>query len=471
MINETIDTQSNELWENAKSIYIMTLKTPDEKSQAERYLGMVTSVSREENVFRIFTSTQFAANLISGYTNKLKGSFLLAGVPDVQIEVIHDSSAKPSIVVPSIPILKENTSSTITGKVSSFISTMPLNKEYTFNEFVSGPSNSFAIAAAKRVASNPGKRGYNPLFIHGGTGLGKTHLMQAIGNDLKKRNPSLSICYLTAEEYLNEYTNHMKDDNLHKFREKYRTLDVLLIDDVQFFKVGKQIQEEFFNNFNALKDRDKQIVMTSDVAPKNLAVLEERLVSRFEGGMLQEIESPNYETRLAILKKKLDNIETKIPMMALEYIAENIKSHVRAMEGALSTVEVYMSAYPDTIMNKDILDRLLEDFIKKEKSLKKLTIEEIQQVCAKKFGVSLNDILSHERTQSIVTPRQMAMYISRKYTSKGLTEIADAFKKKHATIISGVKTIKERLENEPSLKVDLEEILSSFGYKISDAMD
>lgn len=471
MTKETIDTESKELWETAKSIYISTLKSVDEKGQAERYLDMITSVSRNGKTFNIFTSTEFAANLIiSNHANKLKGSFILAGAPDdIEIKVIYDPSAKPTLVVPSV--IKDTHSTAMTGKVSSFVSTMPLNKEYTFEEFVNGPSNSFAIAAAKKVTANPGKRGNNPLFIYGGTGLGKTHLMQAIGNELKKRNPSLSICYLTAEEYINEYVNHMTNDTIYKFREKYRTLDVLLIDDVQFFQRAKETQVEFFNNFNSLRDKEKQIVMTSDVAPKDLPSLEERLVSRFEGGMLQEIESPNYETRLAILKKKEENIGTKIPQLALEYIAENIKSHVRAMEGALSTIEVYLSAYPGSLINKEILDRLLADFIKKEQSLKKLSITEIQHVCAKKFGVTINDILSHERTQSIVTPRQMAMYISRKYTSKGLQEIADAFDKKHATIISGVKTIKARLENEPYLKSDLEEILSSFGYKISDVMD
>lgn len=473
MINEAINAASKELWENAKTIYIMSLKTPEEKSQAERYLGMITTVSAEGNVFTIHTANQFTADLIQkDYVNKLKGSFMVAGAPaDIDIIVNCDPESKTTLVIPSPSLTTASTIQRI-SRPSTFISTMPLMEEYTFDEFVSGPSNSFAIAAAKSVVKNPGRPGYNPLFIHGGTGLGKTHLMQAIGNELKKKDPSLAICYLTAEEYLNEYVNRLKEDSLHKFREKYRGVDVLLLDDVQFFHKGGAVQEEFFNTFNALKDKKKQIVMTSDVAPKNLpSTIEQRLISRFEGGMLQEVESPNYETRLAILKKKCESMNVSIPDFALEYIADNIKSHVRAMEGALATVEVYLNSNPNTPLNKSILDDKLGDFIKKEVSLRMLTIEEIQQTCAKKYGTTLADILSHERTQSLVTPRQLAMYISRKYTSKGLKEIADAFGKKHATIISGIKTIQERLTNEAELKANLEDILATMGYKLSDSME
>lgn len=472
MLNETIDSASREMWENAKAIYIMSLKSPEEKSQAERYLGMINSVSMEENIFKITTSTPFIAELIRNqYVNKLKGSFLVAGASDdIQIEVTCRPESKPTIVIPN-PTLNYGSQDS-PSKPTTFISTIPLNDEYTFEEFVSGPSNSFAIAAAKAVVSNPGRSGYNPLFIHGGTGLGKTHLMQAIGNELKRRDSSLAICYLTSEEYLNEYVNYMKDNNLSKFREKYRSVDVLLLDDVQFMQKKGALQEEFFNTFNALKDKKKQIVMTSDVAPKNLPeTIESRLISRFEGGMLQEVESPNYETRLAILKKKCENLSVRIPDFILEFIADNIKSHVRAMEGALATIEVFINANPSVSIDKQILNDKLGDFIKKEASYKLVTLEEIQQACAKKYGCSIAEILSHERTQNLVTPRQVAMYIARKYTSKGLQEISAAFGKKHATVISGVKTIQQRLTNEMDLRSTLEEILATLGYKLSDALD
>lgn len=478
MNNEEAKLHTSELWEKAKSFYLGTLHSESDRSQAERYFSMVSSVAFDNGKFTIFTNNDFAADLIrKEYANKIKGSFLIAGAdPSLEIEVKFDKSLKPVSDLSSYQRELYSTSSGsaehTTSRSSSFVSTLPLKEEFTFDEFVSGPSNSFAIAAAKAVVANPGRPGNNPLFIHGGTGLGKTHLMQAIGNELKKRNPSLAICYLTAEEYVNEYVNMLQDGKIAKFREKYRSLDVLLIDDVQFFQRGKDIQEEFFNTFNALKDKYKQIVMTSDVAPKNLpSSIETRLISRFEGGMLQEIESPKYETRLAILKKKSESITVRIPDIALEYIADNINSHVRALEGALATVEVYVSANPDIVLDKNILARILDPFIKKESSLKKLTIREIQQVCASHFNSTMDDILSHERTQSIVTPRQLAMFISRKYTAKGLKEIAKEFDKKHATIISGCKTIQERLSNEPNLRADLEEILAKLGYKLSDAME
>ena len=473
MSKEEIDMASKELWERAKAIFILTLQSENEKLQANRYFGMITSVTAKDGRFIIYTINKFAADLLQkDYANKLKSSFTLANAPsDIEIEFKYDETARPAIIIPKTERKYEDDRPQPEKRVSTFVSTRPLDVDYTFDEFVRGPSNSFALAAAMGVVKNPGKSGFNPLFIHGGTGLGKTHLMQAIGNELRKINPSLAICYLSAEDFLNEYVNYMKNSSLNEFRNKYRSVDVLLLDDVQFFQRGKDIQEEFFNTFNALQQAHKQIVMTSDVAPKNLPAIEARLISRFEGGIVQEIESPSYETRLAILKKKAEGMNTVVPNMVLEFIADNIKSHVRAMEGALSKVSVYMSAEPKTILDNTILAHLLKDSIEKEQSLRKLSIEEIQTAVAKKYNVTMGQILSSERTQSLVTPRQLAMYISRKLTTKSLQEIAIAFDKKHATILHGVKTIKQRLENEIELKNTLSEIVTDFGYKISDITD
>ena len=469
MTNETIDIASKEMWEKAKSIYLSTLQSADEKSQVDRYLSMITSVTSTDGNFIVYTANSYAAEYLKdNYSDRLKKCLeLVSNDINVYLEFRYDVNSRPAIVVP-----KPTLSSIKSTRVSTFISTLPLNEEYTFDEFVRGPSNSFALAAAMAVVKNPGKSGNNPLFIHGGTGLGKTHLMQAIGNELRRLDPSLAICYLTAEEYLNEYVNYIKDNNVPAFRNKYRSVDVLLLDDVQFLQKGKgTIQEEFFNNFNALQQAKKQIVMTSDVAPKNLPLIEARLISRFEGGMLQEIESPSYETRLAILKKKAEGIGINVPLSTLEFIADNIKSHVRAMEGALGKVSVFLESFKSTTLNNDILSHLLKDFIEKEQSLRKLSIEEIQTAVAKKYNVSMAQILSSERTQSIVTPRQLAMYIARKFTTKSLPEIAKLFEKTHATIIHGVRNIEKRLDVENDLKVILEEILSEFGYKIADKMD
>lgn len=475
-MDQTIDIASKELWERAKTIFFSTLQNDVERQQADRYFGMITSVVAEGKSFVIYTMNQFAADLLQkDYAGKLKSSFTLADAPaDIKIEFKYDQKAKQALIIPKYELEQKSKFAPEGAKarVSPFVSTTPLNTDYTFDEFVRGPSNSFALAAAMGVVNNPGKSGFNPLFIHGGTGLGKTHLMQAIGNELRKRNPALAICYLSAEDFMNEYVNYLKNNTLKEFRNRYRdSVDVLLLDDVQFFQRGKDIQEEFFNTFNALQQARKQIVMTSDVAPKNLPAIEARLISRFEGGIVQEIESPSYETRLAILRKKAEGMNAKVPDAVLEFIADNIKSHVRAMEGALSKICVYMEAAPQTILDNTVLAYILKDSIEKEQSLRKLTIEEIQTAVAKKYNVTITQMLSPERTQSLVTPRQMAMYISRKLTTKSLQEIATAFDKRHATILHGVKTIKQRLENEIELKNTLSEILTEFGYKISDTMD
>ena len=451
-MNETIDITSKEMWERAKEIYLSTLHSVEEKSQVDRYLSMILSVSRKGDNFIVLTSNAYAADYLKdNYSERLRKCLeLVADGEKIGLEFKYDETAKPAIIMPQNQLGRQS---------------------YTFEEFVRGPSNSWALAAAQGVVSNPGKSGYNPLFIHGGTGLGKTHLMQAIGNELKRRNANMAICYLTAETFLNEYVNALKNGQIETFRNRYRTIDLLMVDDVQFLQKGKQFQEEFFNTFCALWQAHKQIVMTSDVAPKNLPAVEERLISRFEGGMVQEIESPNYETRLAILRKKSESMKPAIPDYALEFIADTIKSHVRAMEGALHRVSIFRSMDPTENLTKETLSKLLKDFIEKEQTLKKLNIEEIQAVVAKKYSVTITQILSAERTQSIVTPRQLAMYIARKFTTKSLPEIAKLFEKTHATIIHGVKNIEKRLDVESDLKATLAEILSEFGYNLSDKMD
>lgn len=474
MSNDTIDMASKELWERAKTIYLSTLRSDEERNQAIRYFSMITSVSTEGNTFKIRTSNSFAADLLrTDYSEKLKGCLDLAdGKKDRELDFQFDENAKPSIVIPVQPEIRPSEPKSYQpNRVNNFISTMPLNEDYTFEEFVQGPSNSWALAAAKGVVEHPGKIGYNPLFIHGGTGLGKTHLMQAIGTELRKRNPMLSVCYLTAETFLNEYINALQNGVMNSFRDRYRTIDVLLVDDVQFLQKGKQCQDEFFNTFNALTGAQKQIVMTSDVAPKNLPALESRLVSRFEGGMVQEIESPSYETRLAILQKKAEGMVPPIPEACIKFIADHIKSHVRAMEGALAKVKVSLSINPTSYLSNDILSKLLKDFIDKEQTLRRLSVKEIQEAVANKYSVTIDQILSPDRTASIVTPRQLAMYIARKYTPKSLQEIAEVFKRKHATILHGVKSISARLDVEEDLKQTLEEIVSEFGLKAADKLD
>ena len=470
------EENARDIWERAKKIYLSTLNSDDEKRQVERYFSTITSVTQEDSTFVISLTNAYTAEFLrEKYSDRIRKCLELVSTKEVvDISFRHDENAsaekaeqqKQMASVAAFPAHHPTQPAR-----PALASTMPLNADYTFDTFVRGASNSWALSAAQGVVSNPGKSNYNPLFIHGGTGLGKTHLMQAIGNELKKKNPSLNICYLTAEEFLNEFVNALQNGVIESFRKRYRQMDLLMVDDVQFLQKGKQFQEEFFNTFNALQQAQKQIVMTSDVAPKNLPSIEERLISRFEGGMVQEIESPNYETRLAILKKKAETLVPSVPNNALEFIAENIKSHVRAMEGALKRVHMFRQFEPTTTLTDDKLFHILSNYIEKEKSLRKLTVQEIQQSIAKRYNVSIDQILSSERTQSLVTPRQMAMYISRKFTQKSLPEIAKSFDKSHATILHGVKTIEKRLEVEPDLKSTLDEILSEFGCSAKDGLD
>lgn len=463
------------LWDRARTIYVSTLQTDEERGKAERYFSMITAVENTDGNFHVKTSNEFAATLLNNdYAAKLKMCIGLAGgSPDTEVIFTMDETLKQSIVVPpqtnqarreSINEIAE--SDDANANVPKFTSTMQLNPNYTFNEFVRGPSNSLANATALSVAERPGWK-YNPLFIYGGTGLGKTHLMQAIGNELIKRR-KYAVCYLTAEAFMNDFVNAIQNDWMDKFRDRYRKIDILLVDDIQFIATRKNFQEEFFNTFTTLYAAGKQIVMTSDVAPKNLHGFEQRLISRFEGGMVQEIEMPSYETRLAILQKKAESIQPTIPDNALRFIADNIKSHVRAMEGALAKVTMMMNASNLVSISDEMLHRLLADLIEKENKLRKITIEEIQKTVCKKYGVTMAQMLSSERTQSLVTPRQLAMYIARKYTAKRLPDIAKMFDKSHATIIHGVKNIEKRIDVEPDLKESLEEIISTFGYNIED---
>ena len=464
-----------ELWDRASTICLAMIKSEDEKGVLSRNFSMVKSVNREGNKYIFTTGSDFAAKRLQKDLDKLRNSLTLAGAGnDFEISFTVDETQAPE--VSSEPVKTEpaaNGNSESVRKTPGFISPIPLNPDYTFEEFVRGPSNGLANATAISIADKPGRKGYNPFFIHGGTGLGKTHLMQAIGNELKRKDPSLSVCYLTAEVFMNEYINAVQNSGagMPTFRHKYRNVDVFLVDDIQFIAQKKQMQEEFFNTFTTLFSAGKQIVLTSDVSPKNLKDFEERLISRFEGGMVQEIELPSYETRLAILKKKTEDMRPPVPDNALKFIAENIKTHVRAMEGALGKVNIMMNIDPTMNLNDDVLVKLLADFIEREKKLKRISIEEIQNKICHHYQVTMAQLLSTERTQSIVTPRQLAMYISKKYTNKSLPEIAKMFDKTHATIIHGVKNITKRMDVEPELRRSFEQIINDLGCSPDETID
>ena len=289
--------------------------------------------------------------------------------------------------------------------------------------------------------------------------------MQAIGHEAMRRLPGTYVCYITSETLLNEYVSAIQNSSLPEFRNKYRNTDILLIDDIQFMAGKRQIQEEFFNTFNALQTAKKQIVITCDVAPRDISGLEARLLSRFQGGMVIEIESPSYETRLAILKSKARAMGRTVPVPdeALDFIAENIHSHVRALEGALKRVCAVADINPSLVLDREQVRRILRDSIESEKVAKELTISEIRLAVAKHYNVTVEDILSTDKSQSIVTPRQVAMFLARKLTVASLPNIAESFKRTHATIHHGVKTIEKRMEVESQLYASICDLVAGLG--------
>ena len=324
-----------------------------------------------------------------------------------------------------------------------------LNTKYCFDSFVVGPSNNFAHAASLAVAQSPA-RAYNPLFIYGGSGLGKTHLMQAIGNQIISKKKAKSICYISCEAFTNNYIDALQRKGLVEFRKKYRGTDLLLIDDIHFLAGKERMQEEFFHTFNALFDGHKQIVLTCDRPASEIPGLEHRLVSRFEWGLVAEMEAPDRETRIAILRKKQEQMNLHLSDEALAFIAENIRSNIRRLEGALIRASSYASL-TGSEMTTDILENLLKDTLDQAKSTQ-LSLESIQRTVAEFYDIRLGDMTSRKRPQSIAIPRQVAMYLCRSITHQSLPAIGDAFGRNHATIIHACRAVEDRMKQDPQLR-------------------
>jgi chromosomal replication initiator protein len=330
-----------------------------------------------------------------------------------------------------------------------------LNPRYTFDAFVIGSGNQFAHAAALAVAKAPSKA-YNPLFLYGGVGMGKTHLMQAIGHEIKRLNPEMSICYLSSEKFTNELINSIKTDRMVSFRDKYRKVDVLLIDDIQFITGKERTQEEFFHTFNALHEQMHQLVIASDRPPKELAEIEDRLRSRFEWGLIADIQPPDLETKIAILQKKADSDQVILPPDVAQFIASNIRSNVRELEGALVRLIAYASLTGMQI-NLPTAQQVLKNFI--DQQSRKVTIEAIQKVVAEQFGLRLPEIKAKNNQHQIVYPRQIAMYLAKQLTDASLPEIGRQFGgKHHTTVLHSIQKIEEQRKEDKDLNRTLNKL-------------
>jgi chromosomal replication initiator protein len=323
-----------------------------------------------------------------------------------------------------------------------------LNPRYTFDTFIVGHSNRFAQAASQAVSKDPGKA-YNPLFLYGGVGLGKTHLMHAIGHLVCKANPKARVLYTTSEKFINEFIDSLRFEKMNQFRQRYRNLDCLLIDDIQFLVNKESSQEEFFYTFNTLYDSRKQIVISSDRPPKEIPTLQERLITRFEWGVVADIQAPDLETRIAILREKAEAEHLYVPDDVILFLASHVRTNIRELEGSLIRVVAHASltAVPLTV---DSARETLRDVLAREEAAAPVSLEKIQEVVARHYHTDLHDMKSRRRTDAIVFPRQIAMYLARSLTDMSTTQIGDSFGgKDHTTVMHATNKIKSRLESDP----------------------
>src|SRR6056297_1792282 len=339
-----------------------------------------------------------------------------------------------------------------------------LNPKYSFDSFVVGNGNRFAHAAALAVAEAPAKA-YNPLFLYGDVGLGKTHLMQAIAHYILKHNPDNKVVYVSSETFTNELINAIKDDRTSSFRNKYRNIDILLVDDIQFLANKERTQEEFFHTFNSLHESNRQLIISSDRPPKEIPTLEERLRSRFEWGLITDIQKPDLETRIAILRKKADIENLTIPNEVVIYIANKIQSNIRELEGALIKVIAY-SSLVDREVDIDLAQEALKDLINQnEKRNIEVNIERIKKIITDDYNLRMEDMQSKKRTHNIVFPRHIAMYLSRELTDFSLPHIGNEFGgRDHTTVIHAHNKIKEKIENEDDFSNKIERLIDTIKH-------
>ncbi|MFH1617149.1 MAG: chromosomal replication initiator protein DnaA [Candidatus Margulisiibacteriota bacterium] len=343
----------------------------------------------------------------------------------------------------------QETSKTFQDNLSRNIQLTLLNPRYTFDSFVIGHGNRFAHAAALAVAEAPGAA-YNPLFLYGGVGLGKTHLMQAIGHSVLKTRPTSKVLYISSEVFTNELINSIRDDKTKEFREKYRNIDVLMVDDIQFLAGKERTQEEFFHTFNALHESNKQIVLTSDRPPKDIPTLEERLRSRFEWGLIADIQPPDFETRIAILRKKAETVELSVPTEVLTFIASKVASNIRELEGALIRVVAFASLSGSDI-TISLVENVLKDLVNSSRGAS-ITIDDIKRITAEYYSVKIDDMSAKIRTKEIATARQVAMYFAREMTEFSLPKIGEEFGgRDHTTVMHACDKVKTSLKSNSSI--------------------
>ena len=395
-----------------------------------------------ETLYIQIPSAVFRQVLSRTYGDIIKVVFLELGTPNIKVQYVC-SEEEPVQPAPAGASGKAGQT-----KLDFESSDHQLNPRYSFETFVVGKSNEFAHAASRAVAEQPSKA-YNPLFLYGGVGMGKTHLMHAIGHSIKKRNPAMRLSYVSAEKFTIEVINSLRFDRMISFRERFHTVDVLLVDDIQFIAGKERTQEEFFHTFNALYEQQKQIVISSDCLPKDINSIEERMRSRFEWGLIADIQPPDLETKIAILQKKAENERFCLPDDVAEYIARAIKSNVRELEGALTRLMAYASLTGTTI-TLSTAQQVLRNIIASQE--KRVTIDLIQKRVSEHFDLREQDLKMRSNTRAIAFPRQVAMYIVKQLTTASLPEIGRQFGgKHHTTVLHSINKIEELRRSDKDL--------------------
>lgn len=407
----------------------------------------------ENDVATLYISSTFKKDIIADkYASLLQEAFEnTLGFP---VELNFITSLEEN-AAPLVPAKDENSPS--------------LDYEYTFDTFIVGSSNKFAHAAAQAVAANPGGQNnsrmisYNPLFIHGNSGLGKTHLLNAICYEVQNHRPEYKIIYTRGEDFTNELINHIQTKSTEVFHDKYRTVDMLLVDDIQFIAGKASTQEEFFHTFNALIQDGKQIVLTSDRPPKEISTLEDRLRTRFEWGLLADIQPPDFETRMAILKRKAELLNFEIPDDVIQYIAEKVKTNIRQLEGTVKKLNAYHmieGQSPTIILAQNSIRDILND-----NQPVPVTIEKIITEVGRTYGVSIEDIHSNKRTANISGARQVSMYIIREITGSSMESIGAEFNKHHSTVIYAISQVTEEMKKDTKLRATIQDIIKNIREK------
>ncbi|MDA8442522.1 MAG: chromosomal replication initiator protein DnaA [Peptococcaceae bacterium] len=428
------------------------LETQLTKPSFETWLKATQLIDLNDNFAIICVANEFAKDwLESRYLNSIKATFSNVIKSDIQIKFItpeyvdNYSGSVPQMVK-------------ISEKILDDINPTQLNPKYTFDTFVIGNGNRFAHAASLAVAEAPAKA-YNPLFIYGGVGLGKTHLMHAIGHYVLEQKPHARVLYVSSEKFTNELINSIRDDKTVDFRNRYRNIDVLLVDDIQFLAGKERTQEEFFHTFNALHEANKQLIISSDRPPKEIPTLEDRLRSRFEWGLITDIQPPDLETRIAILRKKAKLENLQVPNEVMVYIADKIQSNIRELEGALIRVVAY-SSLTSNDFSIELAIEALKDILPSSRP-KQITIKLIQQIVADYFSLPISDFKAKKRTKAVAFPRQIAMYLSRQLTDCSLPKIGEEFGgRDHTTVIHAHEKILNEIKNDPTFEHTLSELVN-----------